>query len=153
MSRSLILLALLLFACSPGRGGSGDDNDSAGDDDDTPEGAWADDSEVLAAITHGPGDPCPHPLGQLTLRNPTDEDLDFSVAQGGNVNGLSVLTYSDQPFDGEDGEPLWLGTLPAGTDFALHAGFNCSDLVSSSAAITGSINLVGYEVEVEITVE
>lgn len=157
MTRSLLLLlSLLLVACPSGRGGGGgDDDDSAGGDDDdaTPEGAWADDSEVLASITHRADDPCPHPLGTLWLRNPTDEALDFSVAQGGNVNGQSVLTYSDEPFDGEDGEALWLGTLPAATDFALNVGFNCSDLVSTTTTITGSINLVGYEVAIAIDVE
>jgi hypothetical protein len=152
--RALLLCVLLLPACAPRGSSGGDDDDSVADDDDaTPDAPWVDDADVVAGIEHGPADPCPHPMGSITLHNPTADAVDFSAGQGGNVNGLSVLTFNDEELGpGEPGQPSWLGTLPGGASFTVHVAFDCSDLVSTPTTITGSIDLVGYEVALTIDV-
>ncbi len=150
-----LAIALSTAACTS-RGGGGDDDDDSGrsnDDDATPAAPWVDDADVLDAIDHGNTSPCPHPMGWITLHNPTDGAVDFSVGQGGNVNGLSVLTFNDEELaPGEAGNPSYLGTLQGGGDFVVHVAFDCSDLASSATTITGSINLVGFEVPLQIDV-
>ncbi len=154
MRRCCFLLALLLTACPGARGGGGDDDDSASDDDDAaPTEPTVDDSDITPSIQHGEDDPCPHPMGSIELINPLETEVDFTVGQGPNVNGGSVLTFADHELaDGEGGNPSYLGTLPADSTFVVHVAFDCSDLTTTSTTITGSINLVGYEVELDIEV-
>ena len=149
-----VLLLSLLFACGGPRGG-GDDDDSASDDDDAAAtDPWVDHADVLADLGHGEDDPCPDPMGWITLVNPLAEAVDFSVGQGPNVNGASILTFADHALgSGEEGSATYLGTLPPESSFAVHVAFNCNDLVSSATLIAGSLNLVGYEVPVSVTVE
>ncbi len=148
-----LLLLTLLCACTTPRGG-GDDDDSASDDDDAAATEpWVDDDSVIASLTHGGASPCPDPMGWITLVNPLADDIDFSVGQGPNINGASILAFSPAALgEGEEGNPTYLGTLPANSSFDVHVAFNCSDLTSSSTLIAGSLNLVGYEVEVAVDI-
>jgi hypothetical protein len=157
MPRFLMILGLcLLLGCPSGRSGGGDDDDdsaSMDDDDATSSDPHVDDADIIASITHGEDDPCPHPMGSLTLVNPLEEEVDFSVGQGPNVNGLSVLTFADHELaDLEGGNPSYLGTLQPQSEFLVHVAFDCSDPVTTTTTVTGSINLVGYEIDLSIDV-
>ena len=102
-----LLLLTLLCACTTPRGG-GDDDDSGSDDDDAAATEpWVDDDSVIASLEHGGASPCPDPMGWITLVNPLAEDIDFSVGQGPNVNGASILTFSPAALgEGDEGKTL-----------------------------------------------
>ena len=149
----LLLLLTLLCACTAPRSGGGDDDDSATDDDDAALEPSVDESQILASIVHSDSSPCPDPMGWITLINPLADDIDFNLGQGPSVNGLSILAFDDHALDeGEDGRPFSAGTLPGESTYDVYVAFNCSDLVSSEAAIVGSLNLVGYELELFVEI-
>lgn len=148
-----LLLLTLLCACAAPRASGGDDDDSANDDDAAPTEPSVDESQIVASLEHSASSQCPDPMGLITLINPLEEDIDFNLGQGPNVNGGSILTFDDHELaEGEPGTPFSTGTLPADSTYAVYVAFNCSDLVSSGTAIVGSLNLVGYELELFVEV-